>query len=753
MNRQQFLKILNVLDQPDLWLVDTNWPAVKDKDLFKLAFQFALSRSLQQGPRVSDHAETHPHKLIKLAQSFANKAVTCPETPWEMQWQANQARQKLVAANLWDLTQPCWWEPLPPLDSNARLWFELMTSLEHLPQQSASTQSPFLHQQTLFLPPNMIKTLYQTLEQKYQQNQLPLQREGVGAKGTIAHQRNDEVLYLNGTDSELTKACPLLNVLVRWALTKLAPSLAKCANQPLLSAPQNAMLARYPAPSNGYHAHIDNPGGAYENGRSLTAILYLNPESAKPSGGGLELFLNQTDHPTATTSVSAWGGNLAAFDARHWVHQVTPLELGPPRWALSMWLNDAQPGVSHSQGKQVDTTELFLGINKPSLPANTLAFHHLNESFVTGSIQAYPKIDANPKAGIVCTTYRGQFWLPHWCQHHLALGFSHLFLVFDHLEDSQEAQLADDLQKTFPAHQLTILNGQELRQQNWPHATRFPQREKLERMAQSSGTSWSVSARQALNASEILQLLKQSHTSFPAIDWLLHIDSDEFFHLKDSSRGGETLRDHFAVASHQGWSKIRYSNYELLTPWQPGQPTRFKINPRIAATRLGKNGWRALCEQLEMYQHQSRPYFLGYHNGKSAVAVAEGEAAAGVHDWYLAGHSSNKATVLAGPVVLHCHNPNPKSLLQKYQAKQKQPAPEETPLFQLSPMEEAIAEKLQSFSPETPPEQQLLEIEALFQAKTQFSTSEYDLLQVAGLLEEVALFAKNPANLPDVDWV
>jgi len=222
------------------------------------------------------------------------------------------------------------------------------------------------------------------------------------------------------------------------------------------------------------------------------------------------------------------------------------------------------------------------------------------------------------------------------------------------------------------------------------------------------------------------------------------VDADEHFHLEGDGRGGATLHGHFAAARAAGWRLVRYVNHELLLPWEPGTPPRFKLNPRLAAARLGPSGWRALVSALEMAQTDPRPYFAGYHNGKSAVAVACGLAAAGVHGWYLAGERASAAPRLveaggpdgncwlAGPSILHLHRPTPAAFREKYRAIAAAASTCPRP-FAPSPLEEAAVALLRSLDGAEPAHVER-QLETLYRRLTAFTEIEAELLNEAGLI-------------------
>ena len=55
-----------------------------------------------------------------------------------------------------------------------------------------------------------------------------------------------------------------------------------------------------------------------------------------------------------------------------------------------------------------------------------------------------------------------------WCEHHYSVGVEHIVLVFDHLEQPQEAADAARLRSTFGSSRLTIWSGAQLMADGWP---------------------------------------------------------------------------------------------------------------------------------------------------------------------------------------------------------------------------------------------------------------------------------------------
>jgi hypothetical protein len=386
--------------------------------------------------------------------------------------------------------------------------------------------------------------------------------------------------------------------------------------------------------------------------------------------------------------------------------------------------------------------EALQAIPDPKLPPGALLvrelpdLNDLNDEQTGGTITVWQKSAARPRIGLVTTVYRGGELLDRWCEHHLDAsntGLDHLVLVFDHLEEPAEAATAARLRDRYPAERLTVWSGAEVEASRWPALPAFREREQLLEWAEAGAASFAVASRQALNASAALLAARTEELGGAPLDWLLHLDADEWLSLDGDGRGGATLHDHFAAASAAGRVLLRYVNHELLLPWHPGEPPRFKVNPRQAAARLGPGGWQALVSALRMAQTDPRPYFTGYFNGKSAVSVPHGLAAAGVHGWHLTEPSAGKgAAMLAGPSILHLHRSTPEAFRAKYlgvaAARWDGPRP-----FAPCPAEQAAVELLRSLDG-AEPEAVARELDTLYRRLTTFTGPELDLLAEAGLI-------------------
>jgi hypothetical protein len=660
-------------------------------------------------------------------------------TPVTLREQLAQLAADLHAAGAWDPAKPLWWQPLPLLTAAEELWACLE---ETGGSASAGSGDDFpgwiVYPRLVAL--DALSEIARELETAYAAGRLPLERGGVGRSDRRAPQRSDEVAFLSGLGPEILAGAPRLAVLVQWLLGRFAAGVVKSFPRRQLQAPAEVMLARYPAPSVGYRPHLDNPGGQEDNRRAMTCVVYLNPPGCECVGGELALWPEGAvvSAPPGGLIPPA-GGSAVLFDARAVPHQVLPLHAGPARWALTLWFQDGSsseamgPRVPFRRLPGITATDALQAIPDPPLPPGVLLFHDLDDASAGGRIAVRRKGSAHPRVGLVATVYRGGELLARWCEHHFGLGLDHLVLVFDHLEEPAEAAGAARLRARYPTEHLTLWSGAEIKAERWPELPPFREREQLREWAEGGAASFAVTARQALNASVALAAARTEELGGAPLDWLLHLDADEWFHLEGDGRGGATLLGHFAAASAAGHVLLRYVDHELLLPWPHGAPPRFKVNPRLAAARLGTGGWQALVAALRMAQTDPRPYFTGYHNGKSAVAVAHGLAAAGVHGWHLdeEDHPELCAT-LAGPSILHLHRPSPEEFRAKYlgiaAASSTGPRP-----FAPCPAEEAALALLRSLDDADPAVVER-ELDALYHRLTSFTGAELELLEEAGLI-------------------
>lgn len=710
-----------------------------------LLLQVLLRKLVRTGP-AADPAVLR--RLVAVAQEAAASGIVPLATPGVLRGALEALAGRLRDAGAWVAERPLWWSPLPEPTILEELWHSLgrpvepLVSLPARDQQAAAfggpPAPPLRRSLPSFLAPALTGPLHRELEAAFRRGELGLERAGVGASDRISARRSDRVRYVSGREPELLRAAPRLAALVQWGLEHLAGHLAAALPGRRVFPPQNAMLARYPAPSVGYAPHLDNPGGDGDNGRTLTLVIYLNGPGRECAGGEIALWAAgaATTEPPAEV-LPATGGSAALFDARAVPHQVRPLAEGPARWALTFWLADEpRAGAPPPPLPGPTVTEALLPIADPPLTSGVVLFHELDDRRPAGRIVPRAVGRARPRVGLVATVYRGGADLDAWCEHHLALGADHLALIFDHLEEPPEAADAERLGARHAEELLTIWSGRRVAAERWPALPLDRHRDDLLRFARSGSSSHAVAARQTLNAGAALEAARTEELGGAPLDWLIHLDADELFHLEGAGRGGAVLRDHFAAASAAGLALVRYVNHELLPPRSPGAPPRFKLNPRLAAARLGPGGWAQMVAHLGMAQTDARPYFHGYFNGKSAVAVAAAAAVAGVHGWSLRASAAPDASrFLAGPSVLHFHFASATAFRRKYLAIVASPLPAGPRLFEPCPAEEAALELIRSLREAGAGEAALgRRLDQLHHRLTTFSETDVELLEEAGLV-------------------
>lgn len=723
-------------DAPHLDLHDLGDPA-----RLHLLFHLELCALVRGGPE--NGGRERLHRLLAVAGQAAARGDLLLATPVALRGALAALSAELHQSDIWAEDHPLWWAPLPQPATLEDLWRRLarrrgalLSFPEPVSLAAAFTGlgAPRYLLRPSFLTPALTSRLHRELELAWETRRLRLDRAGVGAGGTITVQRSDEVHYVDGTEPALLAAAPALAVLVQWGLRHLGARLTPALLGTEAHPPQKAMLARYPAPSQGYEAHLDNPGGKDDNGRLLTLVLYLNGPDARCRGGELEVWTPGTSTAKPPTqTLSAGTGAAALFDSRLIPHRVRPLAAGPARWALTFWLNDAPQAPSLMPPPRPTQRDVLLPITAPPLPPRKVLFHSFDDGDPAGQIEVLTVPAAQPRVGLVATVYRAGSDLDTWCAHHLALGFDHLIVIFDHLEDADEGADAARLRTAHPATRLTTWSGAELAATSWRTVDDLELRG-LRTIADGGGSSHAVAARQTLNASAALAAARGNALGGAPLDWLLHLDADELFYLEGSGRGGATLHDHFAAASGADLHLMRYLNHELLLPLPASTALRCKRNPRLGAARLGTIGWEKLVTHLKMGQKDRRPYFNSYHNGKSAVYVGAAKAAAGVHSWALDDSTASRRCVLAGPSVLHLHCPSAQHFREKYLSKAAAPAVDEAP-FAASPMESAALALIHRLEADNADRETMAEhLDALYASLTGFSDDEIELLAEAGLI-------------------
>jgi len=227
----------------------------------------------------------------------------------------------------------------------------------------------------------------------------------------------------------------------------------------------------------------------------------------------------------------------------------------------------------------------------------------------------YERLAGCPTRPGIVTTVRGMGSnLPSWVHYHLAVGFCKLYIYLDDPEeaDALEALATDErvvLTKCDDAHRAT---WQDLKM--WPKFAKFVDEE--------------VQARQELNAEHAVGKALRD-----AVTWLLHIDADELFHCPAC-----TVSEHFASLSQDGVTVMNYINYEGVP--EQDEFENFLENVTLFKRHLshlpGYTKDKPVTDAVNFWVRRSatkQQYFVGYQNGKSAVAVVEGAVPLSVHEW------------------------------------------------------------------------------------------------------------------------
>lgn len=697
-----------------------------------LAQYFLLKQYIQlrQGPTT----DCPPASLLKLAEQGAACGALPASTVATLRSNLTQLANDLQAAGAWQASKPLWWQPLPRPGLLESCWNNM--ERVRLPTQESlrrifATQGVVLPLLvcTAFLPIPLLRQVSSEITMAWQIGALKLERAGVGSQDQVSSSRTDWVSYLDGHGPQTINS---LNVLVQWLQQRMTETLNASLPNKSLRPPGTAMLARYEPGSTGYHPHLDNPDGNHDNGRSLTLTLYLNAPDQNCNGGHLAVWSNNHSLDQAPTLCVPTGGNAMLFDSRTVPHQVLPLESGPARWALTLWFNDGTDKPSPPTLPTPGISDLLLAITDPPMAAKKVAFHQLPDALPAGQISIFTR-KTRPRCGLVATVYRGKAHLEQWCHDHLDAGLDHILLIFDHLEEPEESACADALLRHFPADVLTIWSGEQTALKRWPLLPQDARLEKPKRIARLGGSSQAVAARQMLGASAALDAARNGELG-TKLDWLVHLDADEWLYPEGAGRGGACLADCFSAAHEAGFKLLRFANHELLHELGAPRP-RFKINPKLAVARLGSVGWQEVVRLLKL-ENSGRHWFNGYFNGKGAVATAHGHLAAGVHGWYLQQTPTPAENVfLAGPHVLHFHIASAEAFRQKYLRIAAAPIPEEERLFQPSPVEEAALDLIAKAKRENATELDLnSRLNAFHAGLDHFTASQLELLEEARLL-------------------
>lgn len=729
-------------------------------------FRGAVRAAIRRGPG-SDAEGWGPARLVAAAEGGARAGAVPAATASRLRLVLDRLEKELHRQRFWDPSVPLWWRPLPPPGPLEELWVAfdggpdrpgVLAGLGGLREALGNPDGPGRLLLPDGLPAGLVCRAHRELRAAAESGVLSLIRAGIGPTDDATSARTDRVAYRTGLERELLEVAPTVAVLIQWLLSRLPDRLGPGTQSGgTLHAPARAMLARYRAPCAGFAPHLDNPGGygpgrsggrEQDNHRAVSLVAYLNAPEAPCAGGEIALWApGAGPGETPAEVLPAAGGSVALFDSRRVLHEVRPLAPGPDRWTLVVWLSDAErPPEIAPEPPRVTLGEALEPLERETpVPAGRMLLRSVRGDALHA--ESVP-VDATsaPAVGLVCTAHRADDGLRTWLRHHLEAGFDRLLVVLDEVAEEGELERARRLAEELDPARITLWSAEQA-SGRWPGlAEAQPDFDQLRAAAAGGTATDAVAARQTLNATAALRAAQAGELGGPAgkpLDWLLHLDSDELFHLQGRTCGGADLRQHFAALRAAGRTVVRYADHELLLARGSGGSDRvgprFKLNPRLAGARLGPVGWRRLLEHLdldqEMEREGSRLYFRAYWNGKSAVAVAAGRAAAGVHGWLAEGDGATDDEMLAGPSVLHLHLPSREAFRAKYRTVARAPDDAGDRTFPPSPLEECalgvIREAVRSGGGEA---EVAARLDALYEEILCFDEEQVELLEEAGLL-------------------
>ena len=212
---------------------------------------------------------------------------------------------------------------------------------------------------------------------------------------------------------------------------------------------------------------------------------------------------------------------------------------------------------------------------------------------------------------------------------HLSIGFMRIYLYFDNPKDEgillAKALRREAAQRYRSDDAVRVVVCDSSLRAAWSDLT----------MAQRWGHDYS----QVVHHVEVRQLLNAEHCLRSAhadgdVDWLLHIDSDELFHIADGDAAS-----HFGRLSAHGCVNYRYPIHEgcpeaIDTPNVFASVTLFRRHQKTLAAAIGTDPAEraAAVAALEFWDPiDGRHYNLGSPQGKSATRVMAGVLPLSVH--------------------------------------------------------------------------------------------------------------------------
>lgn len=236
--------------------------------------------------------------------------------------------------------------------------------------------------------------------------------------------------------------------------------------------------------------------------------------------------------------------------------------------------------------------------------------------FVDNSADAAERISC-----VIASTVRFPPWgasvVLSFVGYHLAIGFSHILLFFDDIED----KAIDLVLESFSSTQVTVIKKDDALLDSWKSCPSYPVLKDI--------VASKVHARQRLNCEIALKLALDRGDN-----WLVHLDSDELFH---TSAG--CVEQHFRELNRRNILQMTYLNHEGVPEGEPGaggidyfaETTLFRRHHTIVSMSHEARE----CMKVWQQRRTHGQYFLAYDIGKTAVRVLPGVFTESVHKFTL----------------------------------------------------------------------------------------------------------------------
>ncbi len=222
-------------------------------------------------------------------------------------------------------------------------------------------------------------------------------------------------------------------------------------------------------------------------------------------------------------------------------------------------------------------------------------------------------------------------------RYHRSIGFTDFIILFDDPDDR-------DIETASTLEGVTAVAVDDSVRRDWQSLRYYKQCKDF--------VDNTVGARQLLNIEYGFNLALEM-----GVDWLLHIDIDELFFIKNGD-----VQSHVAALTEAGKDAAAYHNYEAV-------PLSFDIDNYFETVRYFKKPIPLLKYQKIKRQGvwpAGRRYFNFYNNGKGMTRVFPGVYPLGAHRWIHDDGPLDKITFY-NPAILHYSVCGYRYFEQKYQ--------------------------------------------------------------------------------------